>query len=155
MQSAAAMLSPLAMFRTDRVYLARRADDGLRAAAAADRGGGCHRRREGGAAARGLLTKSTRSRSRSFGDLEISLSAKVVLGLSTPAWIPARTQMTYLRRLKATVARVMGGKLSPQLKESPQRSSREGLAGRCRRGLVCFLAERIHAYALTPSTYAK
>ena len=118
-QSAAAMLSPLAAFRTDRpimpeepmmscnlrllqVVVADAIEDESAAASAAE----C------------LLREIDAVSVAEYRELETSLSAKVVLGLDR-VWIPAATQIAYLRRLKATVTRVMGGSF-PALKPSIQ-----------------------------------
>lgn len=115
-QSAAAMLSPLAAFRTDRSILAEEPMTacGLRLLqiVVAD---AIEDEKAAASAAETLLSEIDAVPAAEFRDLETCFSAKVVLGLDR-VWIPGRTQISYLRRLKATVARVMAGSF-PQLKE--------------------------------------
>ena len=116
-QSAAAMLSPLAALHTDRSILAEepmtacslRLLQIVVADAIEDEGAAR-------GAAEALLKEIDSAPLPEFRELETSLSAKVVLGLDR-VWIPAQTQINYLLRLKATVARVMSGSF-PELKES-------------------------------------
>jgi hypothetical protein len=116
-QSAAAMLAPLVACRTDRPLLA---DEPMTA---------CHLRllqiavadaveneRVAGAASEALLAEIDAVPVEMFRELETSVAAKVVLGLER-VWVPARTQLNYLMRLKATVARVLRGDFA-DLRES-------------------------------------
>lgn len=116
-QSAAALLSPLAAFRTDRsifpeepmtasslrllqIIVANAIEDETAAVAAAE----------------ALVGEIDALSLPEFRELQTSLAAKVVLDLDR-VWIPARIQVTYLRKLKATIDRVMGGSF-PALKAS-------------------------------------
>ncbi|MEZ5850424.1 MAG: ATP-binding protein [Hyphomicrobiaceae bacterium] len=118
-QSAAAMLTPLTAFHTDRSLFSEEPMTacGLRmlqilvADAVEDE-------RVAGAAAATLLSEIDALPDPRLCDLETSLSAKVVLGVER-VWIPARLQLTYLRRLKDMTARVMAGSF-PDLKVSLQ-----------------------------------
>lgn len=125
LQSAAAMLSPLAAFRTDRPLLAENPliSCGLRLlqVVVAD---AVEDEKTAIAASQILLDEIDAASPPEFRDLQTSISAKVVLGLDR-VWIPARTQVAYLRRLKATLDRVMAGSF-PDLAES-MRTLTEGL----------------------------
>lgn len=124
-QSAAAMLAPLALFRTDRsifpdepmiscqlrmlqVIVADGVENESSAAAAAER----------------LLEEIDEVPSPEFRELMISLASKAVLSVER-VWVPARLQLQYLERLEATVGRVMDGAF-PQLKSSMEAMA-EGL----------------------------
>ena len=127
-QSAAAMLSPLAVFRTDRPIVEEPITAcGLRllqivvADAVEDE-------KAASAAAEALLREIDAVPHADLRDLETSLCAKMVLGVDH-VWIPARLQVAYLRRLKATVTRVMAGSFA-DLKEFNGLSG-AGIAGRC------------------------
>lgn len=124
-QSAAALLAPLAAFHTDRSLLPEDPTTacGLRmlqiivADAVEDD-------QVAGAAADALLREIDALPVPELRELETSLAAKVVLGVER-VWIPARLQVTYLRRLTAMMTRVMAGGF-PALKETIQ-SFNEGL----------------------------
>lgn len=124
-QSAAAMLAPLAVFRTDRpifpdepmissqlrmlqVIVADGVEDHTSAAAAAER----------------LLQEIDDVPVPELRELMTSLASKAVLDLQR-VWLPARTQLRYLERLRSTVSRVMNGAF-PRLKSSMQAMA-EGL----------------------------
>ena len=108
-QSAAAMLTPLTAFQTDRSLFPEEPMTacGLRmlqilvADAVEDE-------RVAGAAAATLLSEIDALPDPRLFDLETSLSAKVVLGVER-VWISARLQLTYLRRLREMTTRVMAG----------------------------------------------
>lgn len=124
-QSAAAMLSPLAVFRTDHPLLPENPlmSCGLRLlqVVVAD---AVEDEKTAAAASQALLDEIEQAPLPAFRDLQMSISAKVVLGLDR-VWIPARTQLAYLRRLKSTLDRVMAGSF-PDLEES-MRILTEGL----------------------------
>jgi hypothetical protein len=116
-QSAAAMLAPLVACRTDRPLLA---DEPMTACSlrllqivVAD---AVENERVAGAASEALLAEIDAVPVEMFRELETSVAAKVVLGLER-VWVPARIQVNYLMRLKATVARVMRGDFA-DLRES-------------------------------------
>lgn len=118
-QSATAMLSPLAAFRTDQSLLPEEpmlaCNLRLLQVVVAD---AIEDEKTATAATEVLLHEIDAVPVPAFRELEISISAKVVLGLDR-VWIPARTQVAYLRRLKETIARAMSGSC-PELKEPIQ-----------------------------------
>ena len=116
LQSAAAMLSPLTVFRTDRPIVEEPVTAcGLRLlqVVVAD---AVEDEKAASAAAEALLREIDAVPHADLRDLETSLCAKMVLGVDH-VWLPARLQVAYLRRLKATVTRVMAGSFA-DLKES-------------------------------------
>jgi hypothetical protein len=135
LQSAAAMLSPLAAFPTDQPILVEEPMTGcglrLLQIVVAD---ATEYEEAAGAAAEALLREIDAVPVVQFCELETQLSAKVVLCLDR-VWIPARTQIRYLLRLRASVARVRDGDFR-ELKESIESLERDWPKGADIAGLL-------------------